>query len=47
VSNQIPPPSRPFLPIYLWGKFRMLILGSDLPMTFHAGNAGTPAEGGQ
>jgi cytochrome c oxidase cbb3-type subunit 2 len=42
ISNRIPPPRRPFLPVYLWGKFRMLILGSDLPMTFHAGNAGTP-----
>jgi cytochrome c oxidase cbb3-type subunit 2 len=42
VSNRIPPPRRPLLPIYLWGKFRMLILGADLPMTFHAGNAGTP-----
>jgi cytochrome c oxidase cbb3-type subunit 2 len=40
VSNRIPPPERPFLPLYLWGKFRMLILGTDLPMTFHAGNAG-------
>jgi cytochrome c oxidase cbb3-type subunit 2 len=47
VSNRIPPPSRTFLPLYLWGKFRMLILGSDLPMTFHAGNAGTATEGGQ
>jgi cytochrome c oxidase cbb3-type subunit 2 len=41
VSNKIPPPSRPFLPVYLWGKFRMLILGADLPMEFFPGNAGT------
>ena len=41
VKNKVPPPSRPFLPIYLWGKFRMLILGADLPMVFFAGNAGT------
>jgi mono/diheme cytochrome c family protein len=47
VSNRIPPPRRPFLPVYLWGKFRMLILGADLPITIHAGNAGAPAAGGQ
>ena len=47
VSNRIPPPRRPFLPVYLWGKFRMLILGADLPITIHAGNAGTPAAGGE
>ena len=41
VSNKVPAPSRPFLPVYLWGKFRMLILGADLPMVFYPGNAGT------
>ena len=41
VSNKVPPPSRPFLPVYLWGKFKMLILGGDPPMVFFAGNAGT------
>ncbi len=41
VSNKVPPPARTFLPIYLWGKFRMLILGNDPPMTFFPGNAGT------
>ncbi len=41
VSNKVPPPSRPFLPVYLWGKFQMLILGSDPPIVFFAGNAGT------
>jgi mono/diheme cytochrome c family protein len=41
VSNHVPAPSRPFLPIYLWGKFKMLILGEDLPMVFFPGNAGT------
>jgi cbb3-type cytochrome c oxidase subunit III len=41
VSNKVPPPSRPFLPVYLWGKFQMLILGGDPPMVFFAGNAGT------
>ena len=37
VSNKVPPPSRPFLPVYLWGKFKMLILGDDPPMVFFPG----------
>ena len=41
VSNRIPPATKPFLPVYLWGKFKMLILGGDPPMVFFAGNAGT------
>jgi len=41
VSNKVPAPSRPFLPVYLWGKFKMLILGNDPPMVFFAGNAGS------
>ncbi len=41
VSNKVPAPTRPFLPVYLWGKFKMLILGGDPPMVFFAGNAGT------
>jgi cytochrome c oxidase cbb3-type subunit 2 len=45
VSNAVPPPVRTFLPLYLWGKFRMLILGSDPPMTFYTGNAGQAAAG--
>jgi cytochrome c oxidase cbb3-type subunit 2 len=45
VSNRVPKPKTPFLPVYLWGKFRMLILGEDLPMLFFPGNAGT--KGGQ
>jgi cytochrome c oxidase cbb3-type subunit 2 len=40
VSNSVPPPSRPFLPVYLWGKFKMLILGDDPRMVFFSGNAG-------
>jgi mono/diheme cytochrome c family protein len=40
VRNSVPKPTRTFFPAYLWGKFRMLILGSDPPMTFYAGNAG-------
>jgi len=45
VSNRVPPPSRPFLPVYLWGKFKMPILGDDPPILFFSGNAG--AKGGQ
>jgi cbb3-type cytochrome c oxidase subunit III len=41
LSNKVPPPTRPFLPVYLWGKFKMLILANDPPMVFFAGNAGT------
>jgi mono/diheme cytochrome c family protein len=41
VANKVPPPKRPFLPVYLWGKFQMLILGGDPPMVFFSGNAGT------
>jgi cbb3-type cytochrome c oxidase subunit III len=41
VANKVPPPTRPILPVYLWGKFKMLILGGDPPMVFFAGNAGT------
>jgi len=40
VPNKVPPPSRPFLPVYLWGKFQLLILGGDPPMIFSSGNAG-------
>jgi hypothetical protein len=36
---------RTFLPLYLWGKFKFLILGDDPPMIFFPGNAGT--KGGQ
>jgi len=41
VVNKVPRPSRTFLPVYLWGKFKMLILGSDPPMLFYAGNTGS------
>ena len=40
ISNRVPRPTRTFLPVFLWGKFRMLILGNDPPMTFYSGNAG-------
>ena len=45
VSNKVPAPTRTFLPVYLWGKFKMLILGDDPPMVFFPGNAGTKAGG--
>ncbi|MBZ5555706.1 MAG: cytochrome c [Acidobacteriia bacterium] len=41
VKNKVPRPSRPFLPMYLWGKFKMLILQQDPPLLFFPGNAGT------
>ena len=40
IVNRVPRPSRTALPLFLWGKFRMLILGNDPPMTFFAGNVG-------
>jgi cbb3-type cytochrome c oxidase subunit III len=40
VPNKVPPPKYKFLPSYLWGKFRMLILGNDPPLTIFTGNAG-------
>ena len=40
VSNKVPAPTRTFLPLFLWGKFKMLILGQDPPMVFLPGNAG-------
>ena len=43
VSNKVPRPTRTVLPLYLWGKFRMLILGSDPPMIFYSGNVGSAA----
>ena len=43
VSNKVPPPTRTFLPLYLWGKFKMLILGGDPPMIFYPGNVGSAA----
>jgi len=45
VKNRVPRPSRTFLPFYLWGKFKMLILGADPPITFYAGNVGSAGAG--
>lgn len=41
VVNKVPAPSRPFLPVYLWGKFRLLFLGNDPPVVIYPGNAGS------
>jgi len=41
VRNRVPPSRQPALPVYLWGKFRMLILGQDLPIVILPGNAGS------
>ena len=41
VSNRVPPPRFKFFPSYLWGKFKLLILGDDPPMAIFPGNAGT------
>jgi mono/diheme cytochrome c family protein len=43
VSNRVPRPSRPMLPVYLWGKFKMLILEKDPPIIIYPGNVGTKA----
>ena len=40
VRNKVPRPARTPLPAYMWGKFRMLILGEDIPSYFDGGNAG-------
>jgi mono/diheme cytochrome c family protein len=40
VSNRIPKPTWTFFPVYMWGKFKMLILGQDPPIVFYPGNAG-------
>lgn len=40
VRNKVEHWSRPILPVYLWGKFQVLILGVDPPFDFHAGNSG-------
>src|SRR5262249_21680066 len=41
VSNKVPPLKWAPLPFYLWGKFKMLILGQDPPSAFFPGNTGT------
>jgi hypothetical protein len=45
ISNRVPKPTRPFLPVYLWGKFKMLILQKDPPILIFPGNVGTQTGG--
>lgn len=40
IYNKIPPIERPNIVSYLWGKFRMLILGEQMPAVIHYGNSG-------
>jgi mono/diheme cytochrome c family protein len=42
VPNRVPPPRYKALPAYLWGKFKLLILGDDPPIAIFTGNAGSP-----
>jgi hypothetical protein len=44
VSNRVAAPRSTFLPLYLWGKFKMLILGIDPPMVFFPGNSGAGSQ---
>jgi mono/diheme cytochrome c family protein len=46
VRNKVPAPKQPFLPVFLYAKFKMLILGQDPPLTVIAGNAGDMKVGG-
>jgi hypothetical protein len=46
VSNRVPPHRRLPLLSYLAGKFRMLVLHQDFPITIFPGNAGTAVAGG-
>lgn len=41
VRNRIPGPRQPVLPVYLWGKFKLLVLGEDPPIDMFPGNAGS------
>jgi mono/diheme cytochrome c family protein len=45
ISNRVPRPRWTSFPVYMWGKFKMLMLGEDPPMVFFPGNYGT--RGGQ
>ena len=47
VKNKVPRPTRTLVPVYLWAKFRMLILGEDIPSYIYSGNAGLPSGEGR
>jgi hypothetical protein len=44
VRNKVPRLTRTVLPVYLWEKFRLLILGNDPTSYFYSGNAGITTE---
>ena len=46
VVNRVPRPRPTPLPALLWGKFKMLILEQDPPITFMPGNAGRTGRAG-
>jgi cytochrome c oxidase cbb3-type subunit 2 len=45
ISNRVPKPKWTPFPLYMWGKFKMLILGDDPPIVFFPGDYAT--HGGQ
>lgn len=45
IYNKVPPPRSSAVPVHLWGKFQMLLLGKDLPSFLYAGNAGVTKAG--
>ena len=45
VRNKVPKPTHPALPVYLWSKFKLLILGDDPPSYIYWGNGGVTAGG--
>ncbi len=45
VYNRVPLPEKLNIFSYLWGKFRMLVLKQNLPLTVYEGNAGTTKPG--
>ena len=46
VRNKVPRLTRTALPVFLWAKFQVLILGQDPPSYFYAGNTGITSKGG-
>jgi mono/diheme cytochrome c family protein len=44
VRNRVPKPKWTSFPVYMWGKFKMLVLGDDPPMLFYPGNYATNGE---
>lgn len=47
LNNRIPEPESLNIFSYLWGKFKMLILGEDFAALMYPGNAGATRESGQ